>query len=120
MTFTHEVGHIVGGLCCGGTLSEADLLPWHLPYSFFDPDPFPRITLWSGPILGVVVPLAGAFIFRRDWVWLIAYFCLLANGAYIGVAWFSPADQLDTTKLLNHGVHPSAIFLYSAITISAG
>ncbi|RMF40779.1 MAG: hypothetical protein D6753_10925 [Planctomycetota bacterium] len=56
MAFTHEIGHIVGGWCCGGTLKTADLIPWHLPYSIFDPDPKPLVTLWCGPILGIVVP----------------------------------------------------------------
>jgi hypothetical protein len=32
MTFTHESGHIVGGWLGGGTLKDADLLPWHLPF----------------------------------------------------------------------------------------
>jgi hypothetical protein len=120
MTFTHEIGHIIGGFCCGGTLTDADLLPWHLPYSFFNPDPYPLITLWCGPILGVAVPIAIAFVLQRDWSWLIAYFCLLANGAYIAVAWLSPDDQLDTTKLLNHGAHPITITLYCILTIGAG
>ena len=73
MTFTHEVGHIVGGRCCGGTLIDVDLLPWHLPYSLFDPDPRPLVTLWSGPILGAVVPLGLASYCPRM---LIGMFCL--------------------------------------------
>ncbi len=27
--FTHEIGHIIGGTCCGGSLKSADLFPWH-------------------------------------------------------------------------------------------
>jgi hypothetical protein len=30
---THELGHIVGGACCGGSLKSADLLPWHPPHT---------------------------------------------------------------------------------------
>ena len=66
MAFTHEMGHIVGGWCCGGALKNADLLPWHLPYSIFDPDPKPLVTLWCGPVLGVVVPVAIALLVRGD------------------------------------------------------
>ena len=33
MTLTHELGHIVGGTCCGGSLKSADLLPWHPPHT---------------------------------------------------------------------------------------
>ncbi len=46
----HELGHILCGYACGGTLIDADLFPWHLPYSFFDPDPYPLVTLWGGPV----------------------------------------------------------------------
>ena len=30
---THELGHIVGGACCGGSLKSADLLSWHPPHT---------------------------------------------------------------------------------------
>ena len=120
MTFTHEMGHIVGGWCCGGTLKSADLLPWHLPYSIFDPDPKPLVTLWCGPILGVVVPLGLAFAIRHEWVWFVANFCILANGAYLATAWISGDRYLDTPKLLEHGAHPITIGLYFALTIGFG
>lgn len=120
MTFTHEMGHIIGGLCCGGTLTDADLVPWHLPYSFFNPDPYPLVTLWGGLILGVVFPLLIAAIIRRNSIWLIAHFCVLANGIYIATAWFAGDDQLDTPKLLHHGASPVAIVIYCVLTIGFG
>lgn len=120
MTFTHEMGHIVGGWCCGGTLKNADLLPWHLPYSIFDPDPLPLVTLWCGPILGVLVPLMIALTVRRDWMWFIANFCILANGAYLATAWLSGDRYLDTPKLLENGAHPITIALYCVLTIRFG
>ncbi len=120
MTFTHESGHLIGGWCCGGTLADADLLPWHLPYSFFNPDPHPLVTLWCGPVLGVIIPLTFATMVRRDWAWFIAYFCILSNGVYIATAWFAGDAQLDTPKLLNHGASEITIVLYSILTIGAG
>lgn len=120
LTFTHEVGHIVGGWCSGGTLETADLRPWHLPYSIFDPDPKPLATLWCGPILGVVVPLGLALAIRREWIWFIANFCVLANGAYLATAWISGDRYLDTPQLLEHGAHPLTIGLYCALTIGFG
>jgi hypothetical protein len=120
MTFTHEMGHIIGGIGCGGSLQSADLLPWHLPYSIFEPDPFPLVTLWAGLILGVVGPVAIAMIAQRDWMWFIANFCVLANGAYIAAAWFSADRYLDTTKLLEHGASPITIAVYCSLTIGFG
>ena len=120
MTFTHEIGHIIGGTCCGGSLKSADLLPWHLPYSIFAPDPFPLVTLWAGLIIGVLAPIALAIIVQRDWVWFIANFCLIANGAYIATAWFSGDRYLDTPKLLEHGASPITIALYCVLTVGFG
>lgn len=120
MTFVHESGHILCGWACGGTLTSADLLPWHLPYSIFDPDPQPLITLWGGPTLGVMIPLAFAIYLRKDWMWFIAYFCILANGAYIATAWVSGDRFLDTPKLLEHGAHPATIAVYCLLTIGYG
>ncbi len=120
MTFTHEMGHIIGGTCCGGVLKSADLLPWHLPYSIFDPDPFPLVTLWAGLLIGVLVPVVFAVIFQRDGMWFIANFCVLANGAYIATAWFSGDRYLDTPKLLEHGASPITIAVYCLLTIGFG
>lgn len=120
MTFIHELGHIIGGTCCGGTLKSADLLPWHLPYSIFEPDPFPLVTLWAGLIIGVLVPVALAMAVQRDWMWFIANFCVLANGAYIATAWFSGDRYLDTPKLLEHGASPITIAVYCILTIGFG
>lgn len=105
---------------CGGSLMNADLLPWHLPYSMFKPDPNPLVTLWCGPILGVVVPCGLAFLVRRDCMWFIAHFCVLANGAYLATAWVSGDQYLDTPKLLEHGAHPITIAIYCVLTIGVG
>ncbi len=120
MTFTHEAGHLVGGWFCGGTLLAADLLPWHMPYSIFSPDPKPLVTLWSGPILGVLVPLLAALVIRREGMWFIAHFCLLANGTYLASAWWSGDPYLDAPKLLKHGASPATIGFYCLVTIVVG
>lgn len=120
MTFTHELGHLLGGWWCGGTLTKADLLPWHLPYSLFEPDPYPLVTLWSGLIFGVVFPLALAMVLQRDEMWFIAHFCILANGAYIATGWVTGDSYLDTAQLLKHGSSPITMGLYCAVTIGFG
>lgn len=120
MTFTHEAGHVIGGWLSGGRLQAADLRPWRLPYSFFEPDPHPLITLWSGPLLGAFLPLVPALLVRRTWMWFIADFCLLANGAYLVTAWFSGDRLLDTPRLLQAGASPASIALYCAVTVGVG
>jgi hypothetical protein len=120
MTFTHESGHIIGGWVCGGTLKRADLVPWHLPYSIFDPDPHPLVTLWCGPLLGVLCPLIIALALRRNWSWFIAYFCVLANGVYLALAWVTGDQFLDAPQLLAHGAHPGCIAIYCLVTVGFG
>ncbi len=120
MVLTHESGHVIAGWLTGGKLQQADLRPWHLPYSFFQPNPRPLITLWSGPLLGAIFPVLLALVFKRDWLWFIANFCLLANGAYLALAWLFPDPMLDTTKLFAHGAHPVTVALYSLVTIGFG
>ncbi len=120
MTFIHESGHVICGWACGGTLQSVDLIPWHLPYSMFDPDPRPLVTLWGGPILGALIPLLIAFLIRQNWMWFIAYFCVLANGSYLATAWFSGDRYLDTPKLLENGAYPVTIAIYCVLTIGFG
>lgn len=120
MTFTHELGHIVGGLCCGGRLISASVVPWRMPYSIFDPDPLPLVTLWSGLSLGALVPVLVATVINRRSLWFIAHFCLLANGSYIAIAWFTGDRYLDTARLLSHGASPLSIAIYCVVTIGWG
>ena len=120
MTFTHEAGHLVGGWLGGGTLQHAELRPWHLPHSLFEPDPHPLLTLWCGPLLGVIVPVGIAGLIRRRWMWFLADFCLLANGAYLATAWITGDRYLDTPRLLQSGAWPLSVATYCIITISIG
>ncbi|NND98085.1 MAG: hypothetical protein HKN47_12230, partial [Pirellulaceae bacterium] len=89
MTLAHESGHLLAGSLCGGSLSRVQLRPWSLPYSFFKPDPWPSVTLWAGPILGCLGPVVAASIWRRPGLWLIAWFCVLANGTYLLMGWYA-------------------------------
>lgn len=120
MTFVHESGHIICGYACGGILQNVDLVPWHLPYSIFEPDPHPLVTLWGGPILGVAIPTILAFVIRSGWMWFIAYFCTLANGVYLATAWLAGDRFLDTPKMLEHGAHPISIAMFCLLTIGFG
>lgn len=120
MVTTHEVGHLIGGWISGATLKACDLLPWHLPYSIHSPNPYPLVTLWGGPILGVVIPVLIAQVIRQPATWFIAYFCVLANGLYLAVAWFSADRHLDTPRLLEAGTPPVMLAIYSCVTIGWG
>ena len=120
MVCTHELGHLLGGWYSGARLRSFDLAPWRLPYSSFDPNPWPLVTLWSGPVLGVMAPLGLALIIRTTWAWLVAWFCVLANGIYLALGWLSGDRYLDSTQLLAHGASPITIAVYCLVTIIPG
>ena len=118
MTFTHECGHLFGGWVSGATLVSYDVRPWSLPYSLHSPDPNPLVTLWAGPMLGVLFPIAVAWTAKHPWGWFVADFCMIANGVYLAVAWTSGDRLLDTRRLLDAGAHPATVVLYCGVTIT--
>lgn len=120
MTFTHEVGHILTGWLGGGHLHSADLLPWHLPQSRFEPDPHPLLTLWGGPVLGISIPVVLASLIRHPLAWTVAHFCILSNGLYLAVAWYTGDNHLDTPRLFAAGGSPIVVALYCILTITFG
>jgi len=120
MTWTHELGHLLGGWVGGATLTDFDLAPWRLPFSLHAPDPYPLVTLWSGPVLGVLFPLLIAICLRRSWAWFVADFCILANGVYLVLAWVSGDRFLDTPRLLDAGAHPATLAVFCTVTIAVG
>lgn len=120
MTFTHEAGHIIGGLCCGGILKSASVVPWSIPYSIFEPDPLPLVTLWSGLVAGALIPVLIAVLINSHSAWFVANFCLLANGTYIAIAWLTADRYLDTKRLLDQGASPFSIALYCMVAIGFG
>ncbi len=82
--------------------------------------PRPLVTLWCGPVVGVVVPLLAGWVARRSAVWFVAWFCVLANGAYIATGWLMGDSELDTTKLLAAGAPVWSIGLYVVATVVPG
>lgn len=120
MTFTHEVGHIIGGWLGGATLTEFDIAPWRLPYSVPHPDLHPLLTLWSGPVLGVMTPGILAVLIRQRWIVFIADFCLLANRAYLSLAWVAGDRLLDTPRLLDAGASPAGIAAFCLLATGVG
>ncbi|MCM2374821.1 hypothetical protein NB063_29705 [Rhodopirellula sp. ICT_H3.1] len=120
MTLTHESGHLIGGAASGATLTDYDVVPWRMPYSLHAPDPHPLVTLWAGPVLGVLFPLMFAVLVRRSWGWFIADFCLIANGGYLALSWISGDHFLDTPRLLAAGTHPLFIIVFCVLTMGLG
>ena len=88
MTACHELGHILGAYATGGAVQHVELRPWHFSRTDVDPNPLPGIVVWSGPIVGIALPLL-VWLLRRKMklTRFFAGFCLIANGCYIGAGW---------------------------------
>ncbi|RLS55617.1 MAG: hypothetical protein DWH91_08820 [Planctomycetota bacterium] len=117
MAVTHECGHLIGGWASGATLVQAELRPWRLPHSHFSPDPHPLVTLWAGPLLGVMGPGVVALLIRRVSTRFMASFCGLTNGLYLATAWFTGDRFLDTQRLLEAGASLVEITLFCLVTV---
>jgi hypothetical protein len=91
MQAVHEAGHVLGAWLTGGHVARVVLHPLAISRTDLTTNPRPLAVAWSGPIGGVVLPLLiwgvmaglrvpGAFLAR-----FFAGFCLVANGAYLGL-----------------------------------
>ena len=120
MGATHEAGHVVGAWLGGGRVRAFWPGPWPPPYSTFQPDPHPALTLWAGPALGCAIPICLASLIRRRRAWFLADFCLLANGSYLAVSWVTGDRLLDGPRLLAAGVSPVWLGLFCVATCGVG
>ncbi|HWB53696.1 MAG TPA: hypothetical protein VG722_05865 [Tepidisphaeraceae bacterium] len=91
MMLIHESGHVLGAVISGGVVRHVIWSPLALSRTDVQPNPHPLFEVWAGPIFGATLPLAiGGLLqtLRRRvayLMWAFAGFCLIANGAYIGV-----------------------------------
>jgi hypothetical protein len=116
MTLTHELGHLLGGAASGAVLSALEIRPWHLPYSLFASNPNPLLTLWAGPVIGCSLPLLFALVTGQRSMWFIAWFCVLANAAYLLLGWLSGDAELDSAKIRQAGTPTSVLLLFVVMT----
>jgi hypothetical protein len=86
-------------------------------------NPHPQWVAWGGPLWGVLLPLgmlAGAHGLGRGVRAMRAFagFCLIANGAYIGLGWTVTAG--DGRDLVRHGAPVWTLVGFGAVAVVAG
>jgi len=124
MMAVHEMGHVLGAWATGGAVRRVVLHPLVISRTDVRPNPAPLVVVWAGPIVGVLLPLvlAGmAYCARLGWTYLIGFFagfCLIANGAYIGVGVIDGVG--DAGVMLRHGSPPWVLIVFGALCVSAG
>lgn len=124
MQAVHELGHVVGAMLSGGKVIRVVLLPWVISRTDVDPNPHPLLVVWSGPIIGALLPLLawlvaramrapGLYLFR-----FFAGFCLIANGVYIGAG--SLSGIADAGDMLRSGAPQWSLIAFGLATAPAG
>ena len=121
---THELGHVIAGLSTGGSVSKVVVHPLSISRTDLSPNPSPLITVWAGPIIGVSLPLIIWGVFWRfkipgDYLArFFAGFCLIANGAYIGIGSFENIG--DAGDMMKHGSPIWLLWLFGIVIVPIG
>jgi hypothetical protein len=124
MQAVHELGHVLGAVLTGGEVATVVLYPLTISHTELIDNPHPLVVVWAGPLVGVLLPIViwgvlavagttGAFVAR-----FFAGFCLIANGAYIGVGSFFGAG--DCGEMLRQGSNVWVLRLFGAVAVPVG
>ncbi len=124
MQAVHEFGHVCGAWLSGGRVAQVVLHPLTISRTDLADNPRPLIVVWAGPLLGILFPLVlwgvlaaaqcrVAFLAR-----FFAGFCLIANGAYIGVG--SVDGVGDCGEMLRHDCPIWTLWLFGALAVPTG
>jgi hypothetical protein len=124
MQVVHESGHVVGALLTGGEIAAVVLNPLRISHTEMIGNPHPLVVVWGGPVAGVLLPLLlwgllawarapGAFLAR-----FFAGFCLIANGAYLGVGSFLGTG--DCGEMLRQGSPVWVLRSFGAVAVPLG
>ena len=124
MMAVHEGGHFLCAILTGGRVTSVVLHPFAISRTDVMPNPAPLVVCWGGPTVGCLVPLMGWWI-CRTLHWKFAYlarffsgFCLIANGAYIGVGSFESVG--DAGELLRLGMSRQILWGFGLLTVTTG
>jgi hypothetical protein len=126
MQAVHELGHVLTAWVTGGTVARVILHPLAISRTDVLPNPAPLAVAWGGPIFGAATPLLLAMAVRirqgnfviRAYADFFAGFCLIANGAYIGVG---SVDGIgDAGDLLRQGSPHWELAAFGVVSSVAG
>jgi hypothetical protein len=124
MQAVHELGHVLGAAVSGGVVRQVVLHPLMISRTDVQPNPFPALVVWAGPLGGALLPAVvwGMAHWRRSAIeYLIRCwcgFCLIANGAYIGAGVILPAG--DALTMRQCGSPPWLLLLFGIIAVPLG
>lgn len=124
MQTVHEFGHVLSARLTGGQVERVVLHPLTISRTDLAENPHPLAVAWGGPILGVLIPLiafgvaTSVGIAERLVLRFFAGFCLVVNGAYLGVGSFLRVG--DAGDIVRHGSPIWTMWLFGVVCVSAG
>jgi hypothetical protein len=124
MQVVHESGHVLAAWAGGETVHRVVLRPLAISRTDATRDRRPLLVAWGGAAVGATLPL-GMFALARALRWnrshllrFLAGFCLVANGAYLGVGAFN--GDGDAGDLLRFGAPRWSLFAFGLTATPAG
>jgi hypothetical protein len=124
MQIVHELGHVLGAWAGGETVNKVVLHPLMISRTDASHERHPLLVVWGGPILGSLLPLVVLVITRfiRSGVSYLfqffAGFCLVANGAYVGVGSFGGVG--DAGELIRYGAPRWTLIVFGLACVPLG
>lgn len=124
MMAVHEFGHVVGALLTGGHVKCVVLHPLSISRTDVSPNPHPAFVVWSGPIIGCLLPWTAALLIpnrkttMRNIAAFFAGFCWLTNGAYIAIGSIDSVG--DCGEMLRTGTPVWLMVAFGVATIPLG
>ncbi|MCA9077396.1 MAG: hypothetical protein KDA93_20385 [Planctomycetaceae bacterium] len=121
MMATHELGHVVSGYLTGGTVTKVVIHPLSISRTDVNPNPTPLVVVWADPVCGIAIPLVLWSIMaglRNSISYLPRFFlgfCLIANGAYLGIGSFDSIG--DAGQMLQNGSPIWTLWLFGIIAV---
>ncbi|MBT3378259.1 MAG: hypothetical protein HN742_38405 [Lentisphaerae bacterium] len=124
MMAVHEAGHCLGALATGATIEAVKIPVIGFSRTDFSKGDCPLFVVWAGPLLGATMPVVLLALLRavgaraRHALQFFVGFCLLANGAYIGLGAFSGAG--DCRQLAQHGSPGWTLVAFGVLSFGGG
>ena len=121
---THELGHVLAAWVSGGRVISLSIPLLGFSQTIVHPNPHEAFEVWCGPVLGAVLPTIALLIVRSSrrrsptLLGLFAGFCLIANGAYLGIGWIWRSG--DAGDLVRLGAPIASLVAFGISCVGAG
>lgn len=123
MMALHEIGHVIHVRLSGGTVNRVIIPLAGFSRTDLATNPRPQFVAWGGALWGCLIPVllllfahgAGRAVYLAR---LFAGFCLIANGAYIGLGPLMTAG--DGHDLIRHGASAGLLYVVGSFAVAVG